>query len=117
MGLSPDMAQTIKDTLEKGVRSTQSKITNTARLKAKDFVDKTSIAAYKAGNKFLDQKVASQTPKKTLQHSPSATPKKIPRRKTQSSSKLAGRKRKAPALTTSSKKKRPVNIQNYIEQA
>ena len=60
--------------------------------------------------RFSDKKVE----KIAGQPSPPTPVKTAPR---QFPSKIANRKRKAPKLSVSAKKKRPVNIQNIIEKA
>ena len=56
-GLPPKAIHSIKDTLERGVKSAQTDVTNAALRKANILVDKASTSAYKAGNRYIDKKV------------------------------------------------------------
>ena len=56
-GLPPEAIHSIKDTLERGVKSAQTDVTNAALRKANILVDKASTSAYKAGNRYIDKKV------------------------------------------------------------
>ena len=111
-GLPPETVHSIKDTLEKGVKSAQVDVTNAALKKANVLVDKASSSAYKAGNRYIDKKVEklADQPSPSIPTPVKTTSKKFP-------SKIANRKRKAPKLSVSAKKKKPINIQNIIEEA
>ena len=109
-GLPPEAVHSIKDTLERGVKSAQVDVTNAALKKANILVDKASSSAYKAGNRYIDKKVEKLAGQPLLPKTANTASKKFP-------SKIANRKRKAPKLSVSAKKKRPINIQNLIEEA
>ena len=111
-GLPPEAIHSIKGTLERGVKSAQTDVTNAALKKANILVNKASSSAYKAGNRYIDKKVEKLAgqPSQSLPKPVNTAPHKFP-------SKIANRKRKAPKLSVSTKKKRPINIQNLIEEA
>ena len=109
-GLPPQAIHSIRDTLERGVKSAQTDVTNAALKKANILVDKASTSAYKAANKYIDKKVENFSGQPSLSKPVKTPPRQFP-------SKIANRKRKAPKLSVSAKKKRPVNIQNEIEEA
>ena len=111
-GLPPEAIHSIKGTLERGVKSAQTDVTNAALKKANILVNKASSSAYKAGNRYIDKKVEKLAgqPSQSLPKPVNTAPHKFP-------SKIANRKRKAPKLSVSAKKKRPINIQNLIEEA
>ena len=113
-GLPPEAVHSIKDTLERGVKSAQVDVTNAALKKANILVDKASSSAYKTANKYIDKNVE----KVTGQPLPSKVSKPVRKKSQKFSSKIADRKRKTPTFSgVSAKKKRPINIQNIIEEA
>ena len=111
-GLPPEAVHSIKDTLERGVKSAQLDVTNAALKKANILVDKASSSAYKTANKYIDKNVEKVTGQ------PSKVSKPVGKKSQKFSSKIADRKRKTPTFSgVSAKKKRPINIQNIIEEA
>ena len=87
-------------------------VTNATLKKADILVAKASSSAYRAGNKYIEKKIEKLAgqPSSSLPTPAKTASQKFP-------SKISNRKRKAPKLSVSAKKKRPIHIQNIIEEA